>query len=157
MDKNRRFSEGIQCRRFGVDAWTPNAIRPATSCLLDCRGTASPAPRFTIFLRPRPTGTCSLESIGSTTVRYSIVSTFFIYVTLSTVVAHRLRTVATDLAPTARERKLNGTGRRRQRKWRAPLETCHEHPRSRAALGCWRLIGCEFDPRLFPAHLPRFI
>src|SRR6266850_181469 len=93
----------IKCRGFGGDTWPPDAIRPTTSCLLDCHGMASPAPWLSAFVWLRATSTCSLDPIGSTTLRQSVVRTLFATVTLRTVVAHRLPTVTTDLAPTARE------------------------------------------------------
>jgi hypothetical protein len=105
MDKESRNFKRIEYRGFGGDTWLlRNAVR-LTACLVDCYGTATPAPwgRSSIGLPPCASSTRSLGPIRPTTLWYSIVGALFIPFTPRTVVALRLGTVTTDLAPTASE------------------------------------------------------
>jgi hypothetical protein len=105
IDKDRRIFESIKYRGIGGGTWLlRNAVR-LTACLVDCYGTAAPAPwgRFSIGLLPCAGSTRSLGPIRPTALWYSIVIALLIPFTPRTVVALWLGTIATDLAPTASE------------------------------------------------------
>ena len=69
VDKENHPFQIIEHRGFVGGVWLPSTIRP-TSCLIDCREPATPAPwgRIPIIVLTCAASTRALDSIGSTTL-----------------------------------------------------------------------------------------